>query len=197
MKLRYLAIVVALALTTLAAHAQVGLYINPIAIHVGNSTLAKDGSSFNLLGPNSSSRTFWGVDLGGYYDFYHAPNGLTVGLDLRDADLHANNASIKEFLVGIRVSDKPFSRPFKPYVQAAFGAGYTKSPTSSISIRKPDYRLSAGLDYTIQKHIDFRAVEVGYSTLDVISSYTVGAGGAVVVPASKLITISSGLVFRF
>ena len=39
MKLRYLATVVALALTTVALHAQVGLYFNPIAIRVSNSVV--------------------------------------------------------------------------------------------------------------------------------------------------------------
>jgi hypothetical protein len=78
MKLRYLATVVLLALTTVAAHAQVGLYINPIATDVRNSTL--DTGPFAFLGPNTTSRLFWGVNLGGYYDFFHAANGLTAGI---------------------------------------------------------------------------------------------------------------------
>jgi hypothetical protein len=197
MKLRYLATVVFLALTTVAAHAQVGLYINPIATYVTNSTLSKDTSSYNLLGPGQSSRMFWGVNLGGYYDFFHATNGIGAGVDVRWDDLHANNAALKDFLIGVRISAKPFTRPLKPYFQASVGAGATKSPTSSISVKKVDFRFSGGVDYTLQRHVDFRVVEVGYGTLDTISSATVGSGGTIVIPQSTLITVSSGLVFRF
>jgi len=197
MKLRYLATVVFLALTTVAAHAQVGLYINPIATYITNSTLAKDTTSYNLLGPGDSSRMFWGVNLGGYYDFFHATNGVGAGIDMRWDDLHANNATLKDFLIGVRISAKPFTRPIKPYFMASVGAGASKSPTSQISVKKVDYRFTGGVDYTLQRHIDFRAIEVGYGTLDVISSATVGGGGNIAIPQSTLITVSSGLVLRF
>jgi hypothetical protein len=200
MKLSHLATVVSLALTliltTAAAHAQVGLYLNPIATHVGNSGLAQDSSPYAFLGPNDTSRTFFGATLGGYYDFYHSGK-FGAGADIRWTDQHANNASLKEFLVGVRFTDKPFARPFKPYLQASIGGGWTKSPTSQISIKKVNYRFSIGGDYTIHKHVDFRMIEVGYGALDVISSATVGGGGDVAVPASNMITVSSGLVFRF
>jgi hypothetical protein len=195
MKLRYLATVVFLALTTVASHAQLGLYVNPAATYVTNSV--PDPSSFSFLGPNSTSRLFWGASFGGYYDFLHAGNGLSAGIDLRQSILHANNAALKEFMFGIRISDKPFKRPFKPYVQISVGAGYSKSPSSQISIRKVDYRLYGGLDYTIQRHVDFRIAEIGYGTLDTINSYTVGTGGNIVIPASRLVSFGSGLVFRF
>ena len=195
MKLRYLATVVVLVLTTVAAHAQVGLYLNPIAIRVSNST--QDTGPFNFLGAGSTSQTFWGANFGGYWDFYHAGNGLSAGIDLRQSVLHANNAALKEFLFGVRVSAKPFARPFKPYVLGSFGAGATKSPGSQISVKKIDYRIYGGVDYTIQRHIDFRVIEVGYGSLKTISSATVGAGGNIAIPASSLLSFSSGLVFRF
>ena len=197
MKLRYLAPVVFLALTTVVAHAQneFGLYINPIATHVSNSKL--DTGPFAYLGPNSTGRTFWGVNLGGYDDFYHAANGITAGIDVRWDDLRANNAVLKDFLVGLRVSGKPFTRPFKPYFQASVGEGATKSPTSSISVKKFDYRITGGVDYTLQRHIDFRIIEVGWGQLTTISSATVGAGGNIAIPSSNMISVSTGLVFRF
>jgi hypothetical protein len=195
MKLRYLATVVFLALTTVASHAQVGLYINPIATYVSNST--KDPSTFAFLGANDTSRTFWGVNLGGYDDFFHAANGISAGIDVRWDDLRANNAALKDFLIGIRVSGKPFSRPIKPYIQASVGEGATKAPNSAISVKKVDYRITGGLDYTLQKHVDFRMVEVGYGMLTTISSATVGAGGNIAIPQSNMLTVSSGLVFRF
>src|SRR5579871_6119503 len=97
MKLRYLATVVVLALTTVAAHAQehnpdqgnVGLYFNPIAIRVSNTVA--DTGPFAFLGQNSKSQVFYGYDIGGTYDFFHAGN-LATGFDMRYSDLHANNA---------------------------------------------------------------------------------------------------------
>jgi hypothetical protein len=199
MKLRYFATVVVLALTTVAAHAQtqneVGLYLNPVATHVSNSTL--DTSNFAFLGTNDTSRTFWGVALGGYDDFFHATNGITAGIDMRWSDLHANNASLKEFLIGVRVSDKPFTHPWKPYIQASIGEGATKAPSSKISVKKPDYRIAVGVDYPIHRHLDLRAIEVGYGTLTTISSATVGGGGDVAIPSSTMLSFTSGLVFRF
>ena len=56
MKLRYYATVVVLALTTVAAHAQVGVYFNPIAIRVSNSVA--DTGPFAFLGENTKSRVF-------------------------------------------------------------------------------------------------------------------------------------------
>jgi hypothetical protein len=195
MKLRYLATVVFLALTTVASHAQVGLYINPIATNVSNSV--QDTGPFNFLGAGSTSRTFWGVNIGGYDDFYHAANGVTAGIDVRWDDLRANNAVLKDFLVGVRISDKPFTRPYKPYLQLAVGGGATKAPNSAVSVKKVDYRISVGVDYTIQRHIDFRIAEIGYGKLTTISSATVGAGGNIAIPQSSMLSISTGLVFRF
>ena len=206
MKLRYLATVVVLVLTTVASHAQsqpqtqtqtqgnFGLYLDPIAIHVSNPVL--DTSSFAFLGQQSTGRTFWGVDLGGYYDFFHSGK-IDVGADLRGTDLRANNAALKELLIGIRVSGKPFTRPFRPYAQASIGGGYTKAPTSIVTVRKVDYRVAGGLDYTLQRHIDYRIIEVGYGSLETISSGTIGGGGDVAFPASHMLSFSTGLVFRF
>src|ERR1700733_9562406 len=112
MKLPYLATVVALALTTVAAHSQtqgnVGLYFNPVAIHVSNSVA--DTGSFAFLGQNSKSNTFVGFDLGGFYNFYHTTS-IDTGLEMRFSDLHANNGLLRAFDVGLRVSGHPFTRP--------------------------------------------------------------------------------------
>jgi hypothetical protein len=198
MKLRYLATVVVLALTTVAAHAQeqgnVGLYFNPIAIRVSNTV--SDTGPYAFLGQNSLSQVFYGYNLGGTYDFFHA-GSIATGFDMRFADLHANNAMLRDFLVGIRVSAKPFTRPFKPYIQVSVGDGSTKAPNSTVHISKLDYGVFGGVDYTVARHVDIRAIEIGYGALTTVSSATVGAGGNVAIPASKQINFSSGLVFRF
>ena len=194
MKLRLLLAAAVVFCTGAAAHAQVGIYLNPLATRVSNST--KDTSVFSLLGPTSTARTFWGVQYGAYYDFYHQGN-LGVGLDLRGTDVHANNGSVKDLLFGVRFSGNNIHGSWKPYAEATFGGGWTKSPGSAVSVRKPQYRIFGGLDRPIHQHVDLRAIEVGYGTLQTISSYTVGNGGGTVIPSSKVLTISAGLVFRF
>lgn len=201
MKLRYLATVVSLALTTVAAHAQtqgnVGLYLNPIAIRASNSVAdTGDSGDFAFLGQNATSQVFYGYDLGGFYDFFHS-GSVATGFDMRLSDLHANNAMLKEFQVGIRVSAHPFARPFKPYLQVGIGEGSTKAPESTVHVKKVDYAVYAGVDYTLSKHVDFRVFELGYGSLTTVSSATVGAGGNIAIPATTLIHFSSGLVFRF
>jgi hypothetical protein len=195
MKLRYLATVVAFALTTVALHAQVGLYFNPIAIRVSNS-VADTSSSYAFLGQDSTSNVFSGYNLGGYYDFFHSGK-IDTGFDVRFSDLHANNAMLRNFLVGVRVSGKPFSRPFRPYLEATIGEGVTKAPNSTLHISKVDYAFFGGVDYRLAKHVEWRVAEIGYGALTTVSSATVGGGGTFGIPPSKLVTFSTGLVFRF
>jgi hypothetical protein len=100
-------------------------------------------------------------------------------------------------MVGARVSAKPFKRPIKPYAQFSFGYGTTKAPANTVHISKFDYTVYGGLDYGLQKHIDFRVLELGYGSLTTISSADVGGGGYLYVPAANQISFSSGLVFHF
>jgi hypothetical protein len=172
----------------------VGLYLNPIAIRASNSVA--DSGPYAFLGQNSTSQVFYGYNLGGFYDFYHS-GSLAAGFDMRFSDLHANNAMLRNFLVGVRVSGAPFSRPFKPYVEAAIGDGSSKAPNSTVHISKVDYAVFGGVDYTLARHVDFRVFEVGYGALTTVSSATVGAGGNVAIPSTTLLQFSSGLVFRF
>lgn len=195
MKLRYLATVVALALTTVALHAQVGLYFNPIAIRVSNSVA--DTGPYAFLGQApSTSNVFYGYNLGGYYDFLHSGK-IDTGFDVRFSDLHANNAMLRNFLVGLRVSGKPFSRPFRPYLEATIGDGSSKAPNSTLHISKIDYAFFGGVDYRLAQHVEWRVAEIGYGALTTVSSATVGAGGTAAIPQSKLVNFSTGLVFRF
>jgi opacity protein-like surface antigen len=203
MKLRYLATVVLLALTTVAAYAQtdntqsdnkVGLYFNPLATRVSNSV--QDSGPFNYFKPGATSQVLYGFDFGGYYEFIHSGN-LDAGLDLRESDMHTNNALLKSFLLGVHVSAHPFKRPFKPYLLATIGYGTTKSPQSTIHLTKVDYGVFAGVDYTLQRHVDYRILELGYGSLITSSSATIGGGGNIAIPSSTLLSFSTGLVFRF
>jgi hypothetical protein len=104
---------------------------------------------------------------------------------------------LRDFLVGVRVSGPPFKRPFKPYGEITLGSGTTKAPNATVEIRKLDYAIFGGVDYTLARHVDWRVFELGYGSLVTVSTATVGAGGPFPTTASKLINFSSGLVFRF
>ena len=192
MKLRHLVVVVALSLAAAAAQAQVGLYINPVFDHISNST--PDSGTFSFLGPNTTSRMFYGVDLGGYYDFFHGAK-VNGGVDVREVMVRGNNAGLKSFLVGARLSSHPFKAPIKPYVQASIGVGSSHAPTNALAIKKAQYGLFVGADYTLAKHVDWRVAEVGYGSVTTVSSETVG--GTVSLPSDSVLSFSTGFVFRF
>jgi hypothetical protein len=191
MKLWFTLAAFALAFAALSAQAQNGgLYLNPIVTHI---TGTADTGPYAFLGSGSTSQTFGGVDFGGYYDFLHSGKS-TLGIDLRDEIEHGNNASLNSFLVGIRLSYHPTDSRWRPYLQPAFGEGRSKSPQSIVHKTKLEVAISAGADYAISKHIDFRAIEIGYGSVGTISSTQVGTPGNI--PAVKLLNFSTGLVFR-
>jgi hypothetical protein len=211
MKLRFLAVCLAFALMNLPTFAQdnpspvpgsaasttgvgsggVGLYVNPIGIGIRNSQ--PDTGIFAFLGDNTTKRTFYGADFGGYVNFYHAQK-YDAGLDLRDVIVSANNARLNSFLVGGRIAAKPIAEKFKPYVQVSVGVGSSKAPHSPIHINRFQYGIYGGLDYTLSKHVDFRAFELGYGSVATINSGDFN--GTKSFPSSTLFSVSAGLVFR-
>jgi hypothetical protein len=191
MKLRFLALALALGLTTIAAHAQVGLYFNPVFTHVGIST--PDSGPFAFLGQNKTSEMFGGVDFGSYYMFSHQPK-YDLGVDLRDTVQHGNSALLNSFLVGGRIEAKPMGHGLKPFGQLSFGFGRTHSPVNPAHITKFEYNIFGGVDKQLSKHVDFRMIEIGYGSVATISSHNYD--GPVNIPAANLITFSTGLVFR-
>ena len=193
MKLRFLASALALAITTIAAHAQIGIYVNPVASRISNSTA--DTGPYAFLGSGQTSQIFGGVDFGAYYDFAHFSKA-DVGVDLRDAFEHGNNASLNSFLVGLRLAAKPMSfGGLKPYAQFSVGEGRTKAPKSDAHINRLQYGVFVGVDKALAKHVDWRIVEVSYGSVDTISSHTFG--GPIPIPAARILTFSTGFVFRF
>jgi hypothetical protein len=191
MKLRHLVVVVALTLFAAAAQAQVGIYLNPVFDHISTSTA--DPGTFSFLGPGTTSRMFYGLDIGGYYDFYHAPK-YTAGIDVRDVITHGNNAELKSFLVGARVSTK-FREKIKPYVQVSVGVGSSHAPDNSLVVSKVQYGVFVGADYALNHHVDWRMAEVGYGSVTTVSSDTVG--GTASIPSDNVVSLSTGFVFRF
>jgi len=191
MKLRFSVLALTLALMTIGAHAQGGLYLNPIVSRVSNSVA--DTGNFAFLGSGYTSRIFGGVMIGGYYEVYHAPK-FDFSLDLRDEIEHGNNASLNNLLFGGRLAFKPTKTSFRPYVQGSFGEGRTTSPLSPIHTSKFEWAAFGGIDKPLNKHIDWRVIEVGYGKVTTISSFLYS--GPVVIPAAQLLNFSTGFVFR-
>ena len=193
MKLRFLALALTLVLTTIAAHAQVGIYVNPVVSRISNSTA--DTGPFAFLGSGETAQTFGGVDFGGYYAFAHLPKA-DISVDVRDAIQHGNNASLNSFLVGGRLAAHPLSfGGIKPYVQFSVGEGRTRAPRSDAHIQRLQYGIFGGVDKALAKHVDWRIVEVSYGTVDTIGSDTFGAPTHI--PAARVLGFSTGFVFRF
>jgi hypothetical protein len=199
MKLRLLVPTIALALLpfglTPAAKAQsqgpVGLYFNPIISRISNGTA--DSGPYAFLGNNSKSAIFGGVDFGGYYNFSHMP-GFDVGVDVRDEIQHGNSATLNSFMVGPRVSFRTKTFGLKPYLQLAVGSGHSVSPYNPTPATKLEYAVSGGVDKQLNKHIDFRVIEIGYGSVTTVSSSQ--HNGITPIPAAKLLNFSTGFVFR-
>jgi len=189
MKLRFFVVFLTLALMAVGARAQGGLYFNPIVSRISNSEA--DSGPFAFLGQNGTSAIFGGVVLGGYYEVYHAPK-FDISLDLRDEIEHGGSSSLNSFLFGGRISAKPAST-FKPYAQISLGDGRSRPALSTIHATKFEYTIAGGVDRPLNKHVDWRVIEVGYGSVITMSSYLYGATAQ---PAAKLLNFSTGFVFR-
>lgn len=195
MKFRYLAAALVLLCAASGAFAQGALYLNPTAVRASNSTA--DNSVFAFLGQGKTSEMLYGVTFGGYYDLplknQKQDAGLEVGIDVRDSILHGNNALLSSFLVGPRFAYAVSPR-LHPYVQPVVGLGSTRAPNTAIKVNKVQYGAFAGADLYLNRHVTFRAIEVGYSSLTTSSGETVG--GTESIPAAGLLSISTGFTFR-
>jgi hypothetical protein len=192
MKLLFTVVLSALFLIPVSSHAQIGIYVNPVATRVSNSQA--DTGPFAFLGEGTTSRTIWGADIGGYYDFFHGKS-VDAGFDLRDTISGANNARMNTFLVGARVIAKNLSPSWRPYVQLSGGVGTTRAPHTSLKTSRATYGVFAGADYRLNRYIDIRVLEIGYGSLTTVSNSSIGNTTASY-PASNLLQASAGLVFR-
>jgi hypothetical protein len=192
MRLRLLAVIAGLAIATGAAQAQIGIYATPTFSYISNSTA--DTGVFAFLGDNSKSRVFKGFGIGVYDDLLHSPR-FDVGVDVRTNLLRGGGAQLANFLLGGRVAYKPANSSFRPYVDLLGGVAGTRPAHNPRSVSKPLYSISAGVDYRLGHRVDFRVIEVGYSSLQTINSSTVNTQETAL-PSSQLINFSTGFVFH-
>jgi hypothetical protein len=171
-----------------------GLYLNPFMSRISLSTA--DSGPFAFLGTGNTSRIFGGIDFGAYYDFLHNGKAM-IGVDMRDVVEHGNSgSSLNSFMVGVRISYKssPSSR-WRPYIMPQIGSGRSRSALSPIHKTNVEFGLSAGADYRLSKHVDFRAVEIGYGSVTAVNSSEFNQPTDI--GSVSLFNVSTGFVFRF
>ena len=183
--------VVVLGFGSVAACAQTGVYFNPIVTRASNTQV--DNGTFAFLGQGKTSALRGGVALGGYYTFLRGTRASLSG-DIRDEWQGGNNALLNSLLFGVRVSGQVGER-LKPYLQVSGGVGTTRAPLTIARTSKAMAKGYAGVDFTVNRHLDFRAVEIGFGELTTASSAQYNS--ALSYPADKLLSFSSGLVVRF
>ncbi|GGA75893.1 hypothetical protein GCM10011507_29090 [Edaphobacter acidisoli] len=210
MKLPLLAVVAGLAFAAVAVQAQnqplaqpetqsqyetqhkVAIYLNPVFSRISNPA---DTGVFAFLGPGTTSRMFYGWDLGSYDDFLHS-HSSDIGVDVRGSFLRGNGAHLNSFLVGPRFVFKPQAK-LKPYVEGLIGVARSRAATNPRGLSSFQYGVLGGADYSFSPHVDFRMVEIGYNAAQTIGSGVFTGNGGSNILTSKMINISTGLVFRF
>lgn len=183
MRLRWLALLLGVVVSSAPAFAQVGIYGEFDATRLSTGTT----NVFETPG------WYEGGGAGIYYDFIHlGPIGF--GADLHGNLLSGNQEKFRSLLGGLRLVIKPPILPIRPYVQGSIGVGGAThgglANAGSIYTNKLEYQVLGGLDYTFFPHLDWRVAEAGYGRITGISS---GASASPV----NLFTIGSGVVLRF
>jgi len=170
-----------------------GFYLNPVVSRISGSA---DSGPFAFLGTGNTSRIFGGIDYGAYYDFLNSGKA-TLGIDMRDVVLHGNSGSdLNSFLVGVRIAYKPSSSSrWHPYIMPQVGSGRSRSALSPVHKTNVEYGISVGADFKLAKHVDFRALELGYGSVRTINSSEFNEPTNI--GSVTTINISTGFVFRF
>ncbi len=206
MKLRLLAALAGLALSTGAAYAQArdaqaattphgngGIYLTPVYSNISDSTA--DTGPFAFLGDGKTSGNFRGFGMGGFYDFPHTSQ-LELGIDTRLVLLggSGNNATLNSFQLGLRVAHQVQSFPIRPYAEVMVGVGSSKAPTAALSARRGEYGIAVGADYKLNRVIDWRVLDINVNSIQTSSSGIFG--GPNPATSSIMVNVATGLVFR-
>jgi hypothetical protein len=198
MKLRSIAIFLAVALATAAAHAQAGVYVS------------MDAQQFNQFGisahPLPSSKNddrpwLFGPGFGVYYDVTHIGSHniktgpIVFGLDARGDVLrrpyYGSQYDREDAILDLRIATKKTSfLKTTPYVVAGFGFGHTRIPSRTTYNNNFVYQIGVGVDRKIHGKFDWRIFE---ATAGALNDYPVGFGSS---QYNYLINVSTGIVFR-
>ena len=193
MKLRSIAIVLAFALASAAAHSQAGVYAT------------FDAENFNLTGlfvnppagsSNSADPWLYGPTFGAYYDISHIPKlgalhtgPFKVGIDARGDVLRGAQYSRADGLFGLRLSPKTPLAGIKPYIQGSFGIGHTKVPGALYYSNNLAYQFAIGADRKLKHHVDWRIAEASAGFL---GNYKAGSSAT---NSNYIVMVGTGFVF--
>jgi hypothetical protein len=197
MKLRSLALFLAFALASAAAHAQTGVY------------LSFDTQQFTQKGvnaiPHPSGNTdrpwIFGPEYGVYYNFSKLPKmtKLHLGSAIFGIDAHGDTLRVSEYgsqldrqdgIVSLRVADRNKYWGVTPYIEGGFGIAHTRLPYSATYSNNFIYQGGIGIDYKIRGRLDWRIIEANAGAL---GGYKVGSGAN---QSNYLINFTTGFVFR-
>lgn len=204
MKLRTIAIVLAVTLASAAAYAQSGVYLafdSQMWTQEGVNTFLTNPGSQNIDRP-----WLFGPVYGVYYDVTHLPylgklktGPVVVGIDargetLRDSDYNTT-FNQQNGILSLRVAPKASIKGFTPYLQGGFGIAHSKVPGRTAYSNNLLYQFGIGVDTKLCKKIDWRVVEV---TGGWLSNYATGYYPTGVGPHQSNYTFSlgTGLIFR-
>jgi hypothetical protein len=194
MKLRSIALFLAVVLATAAAHAQAGVYVT------------MDAQQFNQMGvkaiplpgsDNTDRPWLFGPAYGVYLDINRFHTGpVVIGVDARGDTLrrpyYGSQYDRQDGLFSLFVAlKKPTYLKLRPYAIGGFGIGHTRVPNSAAYSNNFIYQFGVGADRTIHGKFDWRVIEANAGWL---GSYQVGYG---VNQSNYLFSVSTGLVFRF
>jgi hypothetical protein len=202
MKLRYIAIVLTITLTSAAAQAQSGVFVTFDAQQFTQDGIyANPGTHGNVDRP-----WLFGAGYGGYVDVTKLPKLLflkggalktgpvVIGIDGRGDTLrlseYGSQLDRQDGLFSLRIAAKKPFMGATPYLIGGFGIGHTRIPFKANYQNNFIYEFGIGADRKISRHFDWR-VE---GTAGFLGSYAVGSGGA---QSNYLVTVRTGPVYRF
>jgi hypothetical protein len=204
MKLRTIAIVLAVTLASAAAYAQSGVFLS-----FNSEMWTQEGVNAYVTNPGSQDIDrpwLFGPGYGVYYDVTHLPylgklktGPVVFGIDargetLRDSEYHTT-FNQQNGILSLRVAPKNSIKGYTPYLEGGFGIGHSKVPERTQYSNNLLYQFGAGVDTKLCKKIDWRVVEVtggflgGYAT----GYYPTGTGPN---QSNYMFSLSTGLVFR-
>ena len=199
MKLRTLALVLAIGSVCVAARGQAGVYLTFNAQQFTQEGIyVNPGTHTNIDKP-----WLFGPGYGVYYNLSRLPylgalktGPFVIGIDGRGETLrlseYGSQLDRQDGLFSLRVSTKkPFMKT-TPYLQGGFGIGHTRIPFQAHYQNNFIYQFGIGADRKISRHFDWRVEgNAGF-----LGSYTVGAGPG---PnqSNYLVTVDTGVVYRF
>jgi hypothetical protein len=205
MKLRTIALVLAVALASAAAHAQSGAYLTFDAQQFTQEGIyAHPGTHTNIDRP-----WLYGPGYGIYYDIHHVPlldqtpvlrkfrpGPFNIGIDARGDLLrlreYGSQLDREDGIFSIRVSPKALWHRTTPYIQGGFGIGHTRIPYQAHYSNNFVFQYGIGVDRKVHNKIEWRMVE---ATAGFLGHYAVG-GTALPNQSNYLVTLGTGLVFR-